>query len=164
MCCRPRDTRNCSTWATARVPPFSSSWRASSWSTRTRFKQCSPWLRSLIAAECRALSCSSWQDWPVPSMYVVPKSRHNDIACDHVFISPFFFSFFFFSDQSLQVFFRLIGKYEFEPTTEGMQKFQELVCANEAITQPLCTNMLFLIAGYNRDQFNTVLTLRNVIP
>ncbi|EFN82798.1 lipase 3 [Harpegnathos saltator] len=52
---------------------------------------------------------------------------------------------------------KLIGQYEFEPTNEAMQKFQALVCAKDAITQPLCSNMLFLIGGYDRDQFNKTL-------
>lgn len=50
----------------------------------------------------------------------------------------------------------LIGMYEFEPTSKGMQKFQELVCAEDAITQPLCANVLFLIGGFNYEQFNKV--------
>ncbi|EZA48594.1 hypothetical protein DMN91_011689 [Ooceraea biroi] len=58
---------------------------------------------------------------------------------------------------SINIIFKLIGMYEFEPTGETMRKFQELVCSEEAITQPLCSNVLFLIAGFDRDQFNTTL-------
>jgi len=57
---------------------------------------------------------------------------------------------------SLQSLMKLIGLYEFEPTGETMKKFQKMMCAENAITQPLCENLLFLIAGFNKDQFNAV--------
>ncbi|XP_014469105.1 PREDICTED: lipase 3-like [Dinoponera quadriceps] len=52
---------------------------------------------------------------------------------------------------------KLIGQYEFAPTDEAMQKFQKLVCAKDAITQPLCSNVLFLITGFDYDQFDKAL-------
>ncbi|XP_032677319.1 lipase 3-like [Odontomachus brunneus] len=52
---------------------------------------------------------------------------------------------------------KLIGQYEFEPTSEGMKRFQELICVEGAIMQPICSNVLFLIAGYDRDQLNKTL-------
>ncbi|KAL0110379.1 hypothetical protein PUN28_013789 [Cardiocondyla obscurior] len=51
----------------------------------------------------------------------------------------------------------LIGMYEFKPTGEALKLFAKLVCAEDAITQPLCSNILFLIAGFNKDQFNATL-------
>lgn len=58
--------------------------------------------------------------------------------------------------QLLQLATKLIGMYEFSPTSEAMKKFAALVCSEDAITQPLCSNVLFLTAGYDPDQFNKV--------
>ncbi|KAG5317338.1 LIP3 Lipase, partial [Pseudoatta argentina] len=52
---------------------------------------------------------------------------------------------------------KLIGIYEFAPTAEIMKQFQKIVCAEDALTQPLCTNLIFLISGFDKDQFNTTL-------
>ncbi|CAL1688829.1 unnamed protein product [Lasius platythorax] len=52
---------------------------------------------------------------------------------------------------------KLIGQYEFAPTGEGMEIFQKWVCAEDAITQPFCSNILFLIAGFDSEQFNKTL-------
>ncbi|KAL6437999.1 hypothetical protein ACFW04_004349 [Cataglyphis niger] len=52
---------------------------------------------------------------------------------------------------------KLFGLYEFLPSDEGMKEFQKLVCAEDVITQPFCSNLLFLIAGYNKEQFNKTL-------
>ncbi|XP_018304076.1 lipase 3 [Mycetomoellerius zeteki] len=61
-----------------------------------------------------------------------------------------------FSDP-LDELFKLIGIYEFAPTDEIMKQFQKMVCAEDAITQPLCANVLFLISGFDKDQFDTTL-------
>jgi len=66
------------------------------------------------------------------------------------------FSFFNEVNVSLQGLLKLIGIYEFAPTDEMIKQFQKMVCAEDAITQPLCANLLFLIAGFDKDQFNTV--------
>lgn len=50
----------------------------------------------------------------------------------------------------------MMGVYEFLPTSELMQIGGQLVCKDEAITQALCSNVLFLICGYNSEQLNTV--------
>ncbi|XP_012214450.1 lipase 3-like [Linepithema humile] len=57
----------------------------------------------------------------------------------------------------INVLMKLIGKHQFEPSGEAMKIFQKIVCAEGAITQPLCSNVLFLIAGFNKDQFNKTL-------
>ncbi|XP_072756353.1 lipase 3 [Anoplolepis gracilipes] len=51
----------------------------------------------------------------------------------------------------------LLGQYEFKPTDKAMQMFGELVCAKDAITEPLCSNILYLIAGFDKGQFNKTL-------
>ncbi|KAL6259241.1 hypothetical protein P5V15_009160 [Pogonomyrmex californicus] len=57
----------------------------------------------------------------------------------------------------LDVLFKLLGQHKFTPTPEILKKFQRLVCAEDAITQPLCSNVLFLIAGFDQEQMNTTL-------
>ncbi|XP_011176163.1 lipase 3 [Solenopsis invicta] len=52
---------------------------------------------------------------------------------------------------------KLIGMNEFKPTGEIMRHFAELVCDKDAITQPLCSNIMFLIAGFNEEQLNKTL-------
>lgn len=52
----------------------------------------------------------------------------------------------------------MMGVYEFLPTSELMQIGGQLVCKDEAFTQALCSNVLFLICGYNSEQLNTVST------
>ncbi|EFN72780.1 Lipase 3 [Camponotus floridanus] len=59
--------------------------------------------------------------------------------------------------NSITTMMKLIGLYEFEPTGEGMKVFQELICREDAITQPFCSNMLFLITGFDKEQFNNTL-------
>ncbi|XP_029160355.1 lipase 3-like [Nylanderia fulva] len=59
--------------------------------------------------------------------------------------------------DSLEILMELIGLYEFEPTGKGMKIFQDLVCADGSITQPLCSNLIFLITGFDNDLFNSTL-------
>ncbi|XP_029680343.1 lipase 3-like [Formica exsecta] len=59
--------------------------------------------------------------------------------------------------DSIDMVLKFFGLYEFIPTDEGMKEFQKLICAEDAITQPFCSNLLFLIAGYNKEQFNKTL-------
>ncbi|KAL6437992.1 hypothetical protein ACFW04_004349 [Cataglyphis niger] len=59
--------------------------------------------------------------------------------------------------DSIDMVMKLFGLYEFLPSDEGMKEFQKLVCAEDVITQPFCSNLLFLIAGYNKEQFNKTL-------
>lgn len=58
---------------------------------------------------------------------------------------------------SINALMKLIGQYEFKPTSEAMKRFQQLVCAEDAITQPICSNIIFLLAGFNKDLFNKTL-------
>lgn len=58
------------------------------------------------------------------------------------------------------MFMKLLGKYEIQPTHDGYKIFQELVCEENSITEPLCSNILFLIAGFDSDQYNKVQNCR----
>lgn len=48
----------------------------------------------------------------------------------------------------------VLGYYEFEPTSELVKEIKALVCHDEASTQPLCVNIIFLVAGFSSDQLN----------
>lgn len=50
----------------------------------------------------------------------------------------------------------ILGVYEFMPNSYILGLLGQAVCRDEALTQILCSNVLFLIAGYNVDQMNTV--------
>ncbi|XP_072757128.1 lipase 3-like isoform X2 [Anoplolepis gracilipes] len=65
----------------------------------------------------------------------------------------------FFSSfrNSVMMLMNIFGVYEFKPTSKWMKYFAQLVCAEDAMTQPLCSNLLFLIVGYNTEQFNKTL-------
>ncbi|KAJ9575526.1 hypothetical protein L9F63_007596 [Diploptera punctata] len=63
-----------------------------------------------------------------------------------------------FSSQ-LQWALNLIGVYEFLPQTELFSAIGQLACNDEAITQEICSNVLFLIGGYNSEQLN-----RTILP
>lgn len=55
-----------------------------------------------------------------------------------------------------QVLERLLGIYEFLPSNELFALGGQVACRDEAITQSVCENILFLIAGYKSDQMNEV--------
>ena len=46
--------------------------------------------------------------------------------------------------------------YEFQPTDKFYQKFASILCKDISILQPVCTNVVFLIAGFNREQLDLV--------
>ncbi|XP_029160371.1 lipase 3-like [Nylanderia fulva] len=48
----------------------------------------------------------------------------------------------------------LFGVHEFMPTPNIIQKFMQLMCAEQAMSQPICSNVMFLIAGFNPDQMD----------
>ncbi|XP_059612669.1 lipase 3-like [Phlebotomus argentipes] len=48
----------------------------------------------------------------------------------------------------------LLGINEFAPSTQMMQMGGELVCRDESPVQEVCSNALFLIAGYDSEQLN----------
>jgi len=51
----------------------------------------------------------------------------------------------------------LIGMHEFNPHNDFTRTVQQLVCAEDAITQPICSNAMFLITGFNAEQFDPAL-------
>nr|CAD7577381.1 unnamed protein product [Timema californicum] len=51
----------------------------------------------------------------------------------------------------------MIGVYEFLPNSEFLTLVGGVFCKDDAITQKLCGNVLFLMCGFNQDQLNTTL-------
>jgi hypothetical protein len=52
-----------------------------------------------------------------------------------------------------------MGVYEFMPRSELLTLIGQALCNDKAITVDLCSNVLFLIAGYDSAQLNKVSTL-----
>lgn len=50
----------------------------------------------------------------------------------------------------------LIGQHEFAPTSDFLKRLSSVICDEEAWSQPVCENIMFLIAGFGSDQTNRV--------
>lgn len=50
----------------------------------------------------------------------------------------------------------LLGKYEFLPGDDLLTSAAAKLCRNEAVNSVLCTNTLFLLAGFNSELFDAV--------
>lgn len=48
---------------------------------------------------------------------------------------------------------------EFMPNTKFLVDHSQVVCHDNAMTQDVCSNILFLVAGYNSEQLNKVMWL-----
>lgn len=46
--------------------------------------------------------------------------------------------------------------YEFKPTNEFFKKFTSLVCGPNSILQPVCSNAIFMVTGFNKEQMDMV--------
>lgn len=51
----------------------------------------------------------------------------------------------------------MLGIYEFLPSNTLMAIAGQSFCNDDALTQFLCTNTLFLICGFNKNNLNTTL-------
>ncbi|XP_047122127.1 lipase 3-like [Schistocerca piceifrons] len=58
-----------------------------------------------------------------------------------------------FIDQ-VEVLLQMIGMNEFNPNSEFMQLVGELMCSDEAFTQDICANIMFMIGGFNEAELN----------
>ncbi|XP_037866672.1 lipase 3 isoform X1 [Bombyx mori] len=56
--------------------------------------------------------------------------------------------------NTLEIIFKLLGKNELLPNGKINELAGQTVCVEEAITQFLCTNLLFLVCGFNEEQLN----------
>ncbi|XP_047122208.1 lipase 3-like [Schistocerca piceifrons] len=52
---------------------------------------------------------------------------------------------------------QLIGLNEFLPNSEFIQMVGDIMCNDDAFTQDICSNIMFLIGGYNPDEMNTTM-------
>ncbi|XP_063358669.1 lipase 3-like isoform X1 [Cydia amplana] len=59
--------------------------------------------------------------------------------------------------NSLELIMKIIGANEFLPNGKINELAGQTFCLEESITQVLCTNLLFLICGYNGDQLNVTM-------
>lgn len=50
----------------------------------------------------------------------------------------------------------MFGVGEFLPNNQIMSWAGQALCMDEVLFQPLCSNILFLIGGWNQDQHNAV--------
>ncbi|XP_018364290.1 PREDICTED: lipase 3-like [Trachymyrmex cornetzi] len=57
----------------------------------------------------------------------------------------------------LDYFWDLIGTHKFNPNHDFIKAIRQSVCAEKAFTQPICSNFLFLLCGFNVEQFDTAL-------
>ncbi|XP_034948972.1 uncharacterized protein [Chelonus insularis] len=60
-------------------------------------------------------------------------------------------------DKPINIMMDMLGMYEFHPTEAFMKQLKRLICHSDAWTQPLCENIIFLMAGFGSDQMNKTL-------
>nr|CAD7415932.1 unnamed protein product [Timema poppensis] len=58
-------------------------------------------------------------------------------------------------EDTLEILMKMIGMHEFLPNSEFLTLVGGVFCNDDAITQQLCDNILFLLCGYDQDQLNT---------
>jgi len=49
---------------------------------------------------------------------------------------------------------KLIGQYEFKPSSMFFNKFKSLICTNSEFAEKVCRNSLFMVMGFNKEQFD----------
>ncbi|XP_049866872.1 lipase 3-like [Pectinophora gossypiella] len=59
--------------------------------------------------------------------------------------------------NSLETIFKILGTNEVLPNGKINELAGQSLCTEEAITQVLCTNLLFLICGFNEEQLNATM-------
>lgn len=60
-------------------------------------------------------------------------------------------------DGSVELLLSMIGWAEFLPSYDFLATVGETLCGDDSLTQILCTNSLFAICGFNKNQMNTTL-------
>ncbi|KAF2888079.1 hypothetical protein ILUMI_18094, partial [Ignelater luminosus] len=59
--------------------------------------------------------------------------------------------------NSVETISNVLGMYEFLPRSDFLSQVGETLCGDESVFQPLCTNSLFAVCGFNRKQMNATL-------
>lgn len=49
-----------------------------------------------------------------------------------------------------------LGQFEFLPSDKFIQLLDKWLCESESSIKEICSNILFLVAGYDSDQLNRV--------
>ncbi|XP_033218381.1 lipase 3-like [Belonocnema kinseyi] len=75
--------------------------------------------------------------------------------CQHMTSPPL--RFLSMIDHQLSLVTKFFGMYELRLTKEFYNKFTSKFCAENSILQPLCSNLLFMISGFNPSQMNMTL-------
>jgi len=73
------------------------------------------------------------------------------------FDSPILTTCVWFFYSGLQAATRMLRITEFMPNTKFLVDHSQVVCHDNAMTQDVCSNILFLVAGYNSEQLNKVM-------
>lgn len=60
-------------------------------------------------------------------------------------------------DTSIEALLGLIGWAEFLPSYDFLATVGDSLCGDDSLMQVLCTNALFVVCGFNKDQMNTTL-------
>lgn len=60
-------------------------------------------------------------------------------------------------DSSVELLLSLIGWAEFLPSYDFLATVGDVLCGDDAFTQALCSNALFAICGFNKNQMNATL-------
>ncbi|OAD58579.1 Lipase 3 [Eufriesea mexicana] len=59
--------------------------------------------------------------------------------------------------NDIKVLTSLIGMYEFKPSDKLIQMLTKVMCSDDAITQPVCTNIIFVFGGFGDKELNRTL-------
>lgn len=54
----------------------------------------------------------------------------------------------------MQLLLKLIGAHEFLPSNEFITMFNQIICDEDSITEAICSNVMFLVAGFDKKQMN----------
>lgn len=54
----------------------------------------------------------------------------------------------------MQLLLKLIGAHEFLPSNEFIKMFNQIICDEDSITEAICSNVMFLVAGFDKKQMN----------
>ncbi|KAL9930923.1 lipase 3-like [Glossina fuscipes fuscipes] len=63
-------------------------------------------------------------------------------------------SFLAFFEEPLGILLKLIGAHEFLPSNEFLKMFNQIICDDDSITETICSNVMFLVAGFDKNQMN----------
>ncbi|XP_005180854.1 lipase 3-like [Musca domestica] len=59
-----------------------------------------------------------------------------------------------FFQEPLALLLKLIGAHEFLPSNEFISLFTQIVCDENSFTEEICSNVIFLVAGFDKQQMN----------